>query len=434
MFTRVLFLTALLSIVSAYNVQGEVIYSTWVGGSQGQWANASNWTPAIVPDNTSWRTFVVTIDSNSIGVDRIVVGLEHDRTIDQIDCYGKVSLACRVQDWLELTLADPNGLTNHGQTEIPDWNLGITGNVTNEVGAKLNLHPRSLDIRGLLVNKKNATIVTLNSTWVESNNLENAGTIIVRTSRSILGVVGSFFNTGSIQLFGGGSGSIHLFDNDANGVITGFGILFSEELIDNRGEIYAYGGSLAVSSEGPLLNSGVLANYPLSSLHIKPATDVNNLGTIEVHAGGGVTFDCNLINEPDAAIKLLGGTLAAATITQSANATFEGFGGITGNIIIEPNGIIRLTGPTNIVGDVIISPQATLEINDSTTIITGHVTCNGTIHLKGGRVIPQSGLSGNCNIIREPSVSTNIVDFNLDGYIDLKDFADLAITWLRQAG
>ena len=394
MFRKELGLAVIILGLLACELQADVTNSKWVGGSQGAWSDASNWTPAIIPDNTSWRTFVVTIDSNSIGADRIVVGLEHDRTIDQIDCYGEVSLACRVQDWLELTLADPNGLTNHGQMEIPDWNLGITGNVTNEVGAKLNLHPRSLDIRGLLINKTNATIVTLNSTWVERNNLENAGTIIVRTSRSILGVVGSFFNTGSIQLFGGGSGSIHLFDNDANGVIAGFGILFSEELIENRGAIYAYGGSLAVSSEGPLLNSGVLGNYPLSSLHIKPAKDVNNLGTIEVNAGGGVTFDCNLINEPDAAIKLLGGTLAAATITQSANATFEGFGGITGDVIIEPDGIIKLTGPTNIVGNVTIEHNAVLEISDGQTLITGHTTNNGDIRVVNGDVIFQGGYSG----------------------------------------
>lgn len=391
---KILILTALVLVFSAHQVQAAVIHSTWVGGEEGRWGDASNWDPKIVPDNTGWRSFVVTIDSNNIGVGKIAVGLTDDRTINRLDCYGNVAMACRLQDWLELTLIDSNGLTNHGEMEIPDWNLGITGNVTNDTGARLNLHPRSLRIRGLVVNKTNATIVTLHPTWVEQNDIRNAGTIIIRTGPSILGVVGSFLNTGQVQLFGGACGSISLFDNDVDGVIVGFGILFSEEIMQNSGEICAYGGSLTVSSEGPLLNTGVLANHPLSSLHIKSPADVNSLGTIEVNAGGGIAFDCKLVNESGATIKLLGGTFAAQSITQSAGATFEGFGGITGDVVIIPNGIIKLTGPTNIIGDVEIGENGTLEISDGSTLITGYTTNNGVIHVVNGDVVFQGGYSG----------------------------------------
>ncbi len=93
----------------------------------------------------------------------------------------------------------------------------------------------------------------------------------------------------------------------------------------------------------------------------------------------------------------------------------------TGNLIIEPNGIIRLTGPTNIVGDVTTEENAVLEISDGQVIITGHTICNGTIHLKGGRIVPQGGLSGDCNIISEPS-----------DYINMEELASLADTWLWQ--
>jgi len=179
-----------------------------------------------------------------------------------------------------------------------------------------------------------------------------------------------------------------------------------------------------------------LGNKPLSSLHIKPAEDVNNQGTIEVNAGG-VAFDCNLVNEPNGTIKLLGGTLAATSINQAPDANFSGFGQITvaSEILIESGAKIELTGPTNIVGDVNIPADATLEISDGTTLITGHTICNnGTIHMIGGRVICQGGLTkNNCNIIWEPGIYTNIADFNLDGTVNFKDYADFANTWLWQA-
>jgi hypothetical protein len=104
---------------------------------------------------------------------------------------------------------------------------------------------------------------------------------------------------------------------------------------------------------------------------------------------------------PDSLIQLLGGTLAATTITQKAGATFKGFGGITGNVVIEPYGVIKLTGPTNIVGDVNVAENAVLEISDGTILITGYTTCNGTIRTKNGQIITQGGLSDNCNIISE---------------------------------
>ena len=75
-----------------------------------------------------------------------------------------------------------------------------------------------------------------------------------------------------------------------------------------------------------------------------------------------------------------------------------------------------------------------LEISDGTTLVTGHTTNNGTIHMKGGRIIPQGGFTNNGNVIWEPGLYNNIADFNLDGEVNLQDFADFAGTWLWQAG
>jgi hypothetical protein len=165
-----------------------------------------------------------------------------------------------------------------------------------------------------------------------------------------------------------------------------------------------------------------------------PLPDVNNQGTIEVNADGAVVFDCNnLNNKSTGIIKLLGGNLAAKTITQAADANFAGFGGITGNVVIEPNGLIKLTGPTNIVGSVTIQTGATLQISDGQTLITGQTTNNGTIRLIGGTVIFQGGYSGSGNITHEAGTYRSHFDINSDGIEDFKDFATFADNWLWQA-
>jgi len=50
-----------------------------------------------------------------------------------------------------------------------------------------------------------------------------------------------------------------------------------------------------------------------------------------------------------------------------------------------------------------------------------------------GAVIPQDGITNNGNIIWEPGMYNNIADFNLDGKVDFKDFADFSGTWLWQS-
>lgn len=426
MFRKVLALVAVVLAFGVCNLQAAQIASTWVGGSKGEWGDASNWSPAIVPDNNPTNTFAVTINGGSGGVE---VGLQQSRTIDQLDCYGEVELGKWTSDWFELTIY--NGLTNHGDLEIDS--VEIVGDVTNLVGSELGLD--NAEIRGNLYNQFEATIVVDYEVDVGQGGLENAGLIVIAPTGEIY-VNQHFNNAGQIILYGGECGVDEgILDNNSTGVIKGFGFLFSEQLLQNKGEIYAYGGSLAVLSKGPLSNSGLLSNYPLSSLQISPTEDVNNYGTIEVNAGGGVAIDANLTNEPNGMIELLGGTLAAVSITQSAEANFAGFGGITGDVVIDPNGLIKLTGPTNVVGNMEIGDGATLQVSDGTTLIVGHTTCNnGTIHMIGGRVICQGGLTNNnCNIIWEPGLYTNMADFNLDGKVNFKDFAYFGDTWLWQA-
>jgi len=372
---KVLFLTAIVLVSSAHAVEADIVHSTWVGGDGDQWGNPSSWDPPIVPENNASQTFAVTIST----AERIRVGFNHDSTIDQLDCYGNVDLEVGEN---YLCLVVPNGLTNYGKLEISGTGVEheIMGNVTNTSNAHIKLTNR-IEFHGTFTNNGQVFVVPSAQLHIKS---------------------GSFINSGKFLIYNGlVVAQNDYLENSDTGVIEGFGVIHSDLPIRNQGTIYAYGGSLAITCEGHLTNTGVLGNKPLSSLHIKPAKDVNNLGTIEVNAGGGVAFDCNMVNEPNAVIKLLGGTLAAQTITQSAGAIFEGFGGITGNVMINPNGLIELTGPTNIVGDVTVEHNAVLEISDGQTLIVGYTTNNGEIRVVNGNVIFQGGYSGSGIVQKE---------------------------------
>jgi len=257
-----------------------------------------------------------------------------------------------------------------------------------------------MGIEGDLYNQAGATIEVFYEVWVDA--VENAGSMMIAQAGKLDVEAGTLHNTGQINIYGGTCEVYDgILDNNDTGLIKGFGILYADQLLQNKGKIYAYGGSLAVLSEGSITNTGILANKAVSSLHIKPAVDVNNLGTIEVNAGGGVAFDCNMVNESNAVIKLLGGTIAAKTITQSAGAIFEGFGGITGDVMINPNGLIELISPTNIVGDVTVEHNAVLEISNGQTLIVGHTTNNGEIRVVNGDVVFQGGYSGSGIVKKE---------------------------------
>ena len=444
----------------ACDLQAAQIASTWVGGAQGEWGaagewgDASNWDPAIVPDNNATNTFAVTIDAAVVG-ELVQVNLQRNRTIDKLDCDGEVWMYMGVDDTampVELTLIEPGGLTNYGEFQLwiyaAHWsrvvgnitnhgemelrgNVGyIKGNVTNLSGAELFL--MDLWVTGNLDNSAGGMIM-IESVVDVGGTVENAGSIEVIPAGELL-VDNTLHNMGQIQMYGGFCGGEGLFHNDVNGVIKGFGVLYAEGLLQNQGQIIASGGSLTVISEGSVTNTGTLANKALSTLHIQPGDDVNNQGTIEVNTGGGVAFDSNLVNQANGIIKLPGGTLAATTITQTADASFAGFGSIAGDVAIAPNGTTRLTGPTNIVGDVNIPAGAALEISDGQTLITGHTVCDGTIHLIGGTVIFQGGCDcDDCNIINDAGTDRNHFDLNADGIADFKDLAYFAQSWLWQA-
>ncbi len=442
---KMLLLSVSISILLVCSLSAEQISSTWVGG-WGDWDITSNWSPAIVPNNGGSQTFAVTIDGS---VEYVGVGFYQDFTIDSLTTYGDVEL----QKWVlepiwGLTVL--NGLTNYGddvEIRIPidgniinnDGNLQICadvyGDVTNNSGATLDFSEHA-NIYGDLINNANATIEFQNiDTDVEGDGdggkIINNGLIKCFPGGGV-GEDALFENNGAIELYSIGVNG-EVFDNNAAGTIKGWGGATGGQL-RNKGLIEASMGQLVLGF-GSITNTGLMKVNSGADMFVSFSTsDVNNRGQIEINAGGSVVCDTNLVNQPDSVTILKGGTLAATTITQKADANFTGFGGVTGNVQIEPDAIVKLTGPTNIVGDVNIAAGATLQISDGQTLITGHTTCKGTIHLKGGTVIFQGGCDcEDCNIINEAGVDRNHFDLNADGKVDLEDFDYFAESWLWQA-
>ncbi|MCH9022070.1 MAG: hypothetical protein IID32_04835 [Planctomycetes bacterium] len=151
-------------------------------------------------------------------------------------------------------------------------------------------------------------------------------------------------------------------------------------------------------------------------------------------------------NQSGGSIKLNGGTFAAGGLTQMAGATFEGFGQISmvgtdyedleetsGELHLDTGSTMNLIGATSIVGDVLIDAGATLEIRNGQTLITGHTTNNGTIHLIGGTVIFHGGYSGTGTIINEAGNQNNLFDVNQDGIVNIEDFVIFSNNWLWTA-
>ena len=443
----VLIVSAVVFVFCVTGVHAEQILSTWVG-DYGIWGNPDNWDPAIVPDNDA-NTFRVNITANDNEPD---IGLLCSRTIDRLDCYGTADIW--ISSWkgvpvgtpysVKLTLVDPNGITNFGNLEIANLDVRgeifnhseltiddteVVGNVINYSTGQLGLNGTDLD--GALYNYSGGRI-DVEFANDASDHIYNDGIVKIIPASDLLSGR-DIYNSGQIEICDGECGAEETFVNNTSAMVKGSGVIYGSESLENNGQVHAHGGSLTLSSEGQLQNNGILATSPAASLAVRVLVDVSNYGTLDIGAGAGMIFDCNMINQTIGTVMLMDGTLAAPRITQKTGATFEGFGKIASDVVIEEDGLIQLTGPTNIVGDVEIGINAVLEISDGITLVTGHTTNNGTIHMKGGRLIPQGGITNNGTVIWEPGLYNNVADFNLDGHVNINDFADFAGTWLWQA-
>lgn len=383
-----------------YNIMGKVVVafamvwaiwscnafadqSVWIGPDGGSWQNANNWSPKQVPDNNMIPgvSYSVTIATTQ----RTRINLQQGVEINSLVCSGDVDFEHSQPTPIVIT---GTGLVNNGRLEF------------SGVGPH--------DVKGSFVNSSGAELQPSNLLNIDGD-LTNEGSIFLLGSSEYTGLDvgegGVITNNGKIVIL-----HSHVvangFINGSSGAIEGSGWIGVGETIQNQGIISASFGELSILfAGGGLSNTGTIRNSAGASVlvtHLFFEGEISNEGMVEVNAGGGVTFDTTVRNKSAGTLKLLDGVLAAPSIIQTKDAGFSGFGTITGNIVIEQDGKIQLTGPANVIGTVDIGANATLEISDGQTLITGHTTNNGTIHLKSGGIGRfQGGLTDNGDIIHE---------------------------------
>lgn len=403
MFGKKLIAVALLCAVGS--VRAGLIESQWIGGAEGRWDAPENWTPVVVPDNNDLLQFIVVIPG---GDGPCAISLARDYRVNAMICHGQVAVRSQ-HERHKLVFDIPAGLTNQGSLELDD--LSIVGNVANVADANLTFGTKGVALAGNLSNAKDALvqvngIVELAGATVTNDGeiiVQNLGTLRVKQTAPESTVV----NAGVLRFRGGTCAGFHTIVNAPKATMVGTGFLWARTSVVNRGTIMAFVGNLLVDSYGTIVNEGTMANLPGSTLNLyTKESDFTNTGRIVVQQGGAVVFTslpaktC-LINGPNGVISLKGGTVSASRISQSAQADFSGFGGITADVAIDPSAALRLTGTTNLVGNLTIPQKGELAVNDGTVLVSGQTACDGTIRIVNGKFIPQGGFSGGGSILSE---------------------------------
>lgn len=391
--------------------------SNWTGPDGGSWQNPDNWFPPGVPDNdvSPGVTYDVTISTT----EKVRIGFSESVKVSSLTCSGEVDFEHGGGN-MSLTITEAP-LVNNGKMQFSGQ-------------GPYTLH-------GSFVNNSEAELMLSNLLQVKVGNVINDGQILIVGTEEHTGLVisdgGVLTNNGKIVNFHSSLSATGI-TNGPLGEIEGSGWILAGT-IENQGLISASFGELSVISyEAILSNSGTIRNTAGASVvvtYFLAVGELSNEGMVEVNAGGGVTFNIPVQNEATGIIKLFDGVLATPNIIQTVDAGFSGFGTITGNITIEQGGGIQLTGPTNVIGTVDIGTNATLEISDGQTLITGHTTNDGSIHLKSGGIGRfQGGLTDNGTIIHETGsyytqeeldqaveVAISKYDPSLDGVVGLEE-------------
>ena len=102
-----------------------------------------------------------------------------------------------------------------------------------------------------------------------------------------------------------------------------------------------------------------------------------SFGTFAVaNASGSVVFKIPIGNGAGRSISLLGGTLAAPSVSNSVGGVVSGFGQITGDFI--NSGSASFFGPTQILGNLNNNAGALIAVRNAQTLVIGTATNNGS--------------------------------------------------------
>jgi hypothetical protein len=275
---------------------------TWNGGT-GNWSNASNWTPAVVPNDPSTNVYI----DNGNGVSSVVtydlnLGFVNQLTLDPGDTLSvaPTTTLLTAQIYVSGTLNNAGYLQAIGGVV----NTGIMNDTAGEIFAL------GLDNSGTINNGSGAFFFGgLDAPmWNNSGMINNYGSMIKEAGGD------PFYNSGTVKNFGDfgfpnldsiNSGSI---DNHGNygGYVTNYGMFVNE-----TGAHFTSSGSV---NFGQFTNAGI----------IDAISDLRNYGTIRnsgtIYDGDFTQFEGSTIVDgllsSSSSIYILGGTLSGRGVIQ----------------------------------------------------------------------------------------------------------------------
>jgi hypothetical protein len=387
-------LVLLFSLSFALSCRANSILSSWNGGT-GNWSVATNWEPAVVPNNGGGNTYYVKIDSGGVTLDQnasiasLVLGgtlqtfvsSSSAHTLDisrELTINGTIILSIRDIGWGGSLSA--SRIVNGGDIQDPlgfGYIVSSSTLINNGIINGTNLSaPIMINNGGIDLNLQDES-----STHASANTFINRGYAVFGGSDTSL-VTGNLVNYGTVEAGGNDSGGSSLFAvNTIN-----YGTIFTDVF---------HGGS---ATFGPLINRGSISGI------VSLSDNTTNSGTFE--------FDEDNFSN-GTYLQTAGSTLVNGTLTETGGAivirggTLTGGGQINGNVFmggsIEPgfppflyspfgsltiNGNYQQTGAgvynelisqgtnglLNISGNAILDPGASLDID----LLGGFDPTNGT--------------------------------------------------------
>jgi len=386
---------------------------SWVGGSGGSWATATNWSPSAVPD----------------GADAVTIPVDQSNPITDVPTVTVASLTISGNTILQgtaaplivtgaLTVASGKTLSLGFATSVGD--LTGTGTITNSAAVTLTIsNTASATYSGVLSNGTGA--LSLTKTGAGILTLSGANTYTGLTTISVgtlkLGAAGSGANTPL--------GTISLGTTVTDGAaldLNGFTLATAEALTLNGTGISSTGALTNSSATTAASYSGLITLGSASSIGTSAGgINITNTGTIT-----GDTFGLTLVGSGNGSLASILGTTSgtltksgAGTWTLSGASTYTGLTTISAGTLklgaagVNPDSPLGTTG----VGTTVAAAGAALDLSGFTLGTAEPLTLNGTGISGAGALINSSataaGYGGLITLGSASSIVTNAGDINL---------------------
>jgi len=324
-------------LLAAGRASANQVVINWNGGT-GNWSNASQWTPAIVPNNAGGTTYSVTIDGTSAVTMDVL-----NATVDNLTLAtagSSLQIATPFNQFDALTLASGVSANNGTLSTYYGTLNNDAGGVLENYGNLNNYYAGTITNSGTLNNNSGGILTNYAATLNNSGTFNN--------------------NTGGVVINHGG------FNNNPGGTLNNN---LGGTLTNDRGDLNNNAGG-TINSAGTLNAFGNINNFAGATLNssgtLRDSGMINNSGSIQS------TGIFNVLS----GIPSFGGVLYNSA-TGSITASQLSVGGIGG--VLVNNGIVTMTGgnPLSVLAGGTLSGTGT---------VSGNVVNGGT--LNPGNVYP----------------------------------------------